>query len=54
MAFIYSLMGEYVKSAEINDAMENYREDSPFDYGEDEPICPPDVRERARQQNNEA
>lgn len=54
MAFIYSLMGDYVKSTEIYDEMENFREDSPFDYGEDEPICPPDVRERARQQNNES
>lgn len=54
MAFIYSLMGDYVKSAEIYDEMENFREDALFDYGEDEPICPPDVREKARQQNNEA
>ena len=54
MAFIYSLMGDYVKSAEIYDEMENFREDSPFDYGEDEPICPPDVREKARRQNNES
>ena len=54
MAFIYSLMGDYVKSAEIYDEMENFREDSPFDYGEGEPICPPDVREKARQQSSES
>ena len=54
MAFLHSLMGDYVKSAEIYDEMENFREDSPFDYGEDEPICPPDVREKARQQSNES
>ena len=53
LARVYADTGDYVRSAEVYDQLEACREDSPYPFDETEPLCPPSIREKAREEKTE-
>ena len=53
LARVYADTGNYVRSAEVYDQLEACREDSPYPLDETKPLCPPSIREKAKEQKAE-
>ena len=49
LARLYAELGSYTRSAEIYDQLELCREDCPYSIDPSRPLCPPDVRRKARE-----
>lgn len=52
LARVYADSGDFVRAEAAYDRLEDCRADSPYSFDETLPLCPEEIRERAREQND--
>ena len=50
---VYADTGDYIKAEAIYDLLELCREDSPYPFAEDKPLCPQSIRDKAAEQRKQ-
>ena len=51
---IYTDVGDYIKAEAVYDLLESCREDSPYLFAEDKPLCPQSIRNKASEQRKQS